>query len=77
MSELVYAIEVIKQSDDPSDTVMLLREACDWDKIIAPPDVVIRPNGTLAKAELVVVQVPGAEVNGLYQITPIEKSKKG
>ena len=70
----VYAVAVLAKSRTASDIVTLLRQACGWDGSGQPPDVVIRPDGTLAIATEVEVQTPNGNVNGLYKIDYVTKA---
>ena len=72
----VYAVAVFAESKSTSDIVTLLRKACGWDGSGEPPDVVIRPDGTLAHATEVEVQTPNGNVNGLYKIDYVKKKDK-
>lgn len=73
----VYAVSVLSKSNSTSAIITLLRKACGWDGSGPPPDVVIRPDGTLAYAEPVEVQTAGSTINGLFQISYVKKEDHG
>lgn len=68
MTNRIYAIGVLSESHGSHDVLTLLRRACGWDGSGPPPDVVIRPDGTIAYATPVEVQTPSGTVGGLFKI---------